>query len=178
VKFSKFVKIFLIAILIIAFFIIFGELFGSYQTQSNYVKNETRTKNNNYPFGYNIFFDEYIIKYPINVTIIKVMNQSFKVGISSDTDKLNFGKLPLYFSERKNIKINNPTTKPIEIKLKSYGNITEFIHYPDKLIVNSKTSKLVTIMLNATKLGYYDGELDVIVRSPRYNFLGGIIKWL
>ncbi len=177
-EFLKYTKIVLISVSIVCVFLLFGELFGSYKAPQSYVKNETREGVNSYPFGQNIFFDEYMIRYPVNVTVIKPNTTNFKVGIVGDTDKLNFGKLPIYFSERKNIEIRNPMSNPIEIKIKAYGNVTKFLQYPNRIIINSGESKYATIRFNATSYGYYEGELDVIVRNPKYKILGGLIKWL
>ncbi len=172
------VEILISIVLILAIIFLFGELFGYYPPPNGYVEVETREKVDNYPFGENIFFVETVVRYPVNVTVVNVTNQTFKVGIVGDTDKLSFGRLPIGFSERKTIEVNNPTNRRIEVKLRAYGNISEFMFYPENIFIEPKTYKPITVGINATKLGFYRGELDVIVRYPKTDVIERLMRWL
>ncbi len=177
-RFSKCIKITLITIVAIIILILFSEIYGNYNPPNSYVLNETRERVANYPFGKNLFFDEYVIRYPLNVSVVSFGNGKVPLGISTDTDKLDFGILPLNFSERKKINIRNPTNKNVELRMYSFGNITKLLKYTKRIVVAPRQTKEITIKLNATEIGNYTGELDVLIRYPKNKLFEGLIKWI
>ena len=176
--FYKIVKVSSIAIAAVVILIFLSEIYGNYVPPKSYVVNETHERVGNYIFGRNLFFDEYAIRYPSNVSVVLSARGKLPLGISTDTDKLNFGILPLNFSERKKINIRNPTKHVVEVRAYSFGNITKFLEYPRRVIVAPGKTSGMTIRLNATELGNYSGEFDVVVRYPKNKLFEGMIKWI
>ncbi len=177
-KFSSYAKAIALATIFFIILFLFTELVGNYEHPTNFVKSEERARVNNYIFGKNIFFDEFVIRYPENVSIVETAPGKAPLGISTDTDKLNFGILPLNFSERKRINIRNPMRRSVEVKMYSFGNINRLIKYPKKIIVKPGEERYVTIKLNATELGNFSGEFDVVVRYPTSKFSEVVMKWI
>ena len=129
----------------------------------------------------NLFIKE-VVRYPAmgNVTSFVSENNTIKLGVTTQTDELNFGVVPENLTVRKFINLKNNKKGSVKICIISYGNIKDFIKVKDgnDIILKGNETKEVEILFNATKIGNYKGEIDVIIRKPKYwvleKFLGFI----
>jgi len=119
-----------------------------------------------------MFYDYEIKKYPSMVEIINLKEGDKKniVGISTDTDVINFGILPVgNNSVQKTIGFNKTRKEKTEILLKSFGNISEMVSF-SKNNFYLTGNETVSVFLNAsdyTKVGNYTGEIDIIVKITK-----------
>jgi len=122
----------------------------------------------------NIFFDYKIIRYPTNVEIIQP-EENVNIGIVADPWNLNFGSLPGNGSyATRYISITNSGEKYNRIKLKSYGNITSLLKFGKNdftLSENGTTAVEVTLNTSSSEFGNYSGEIDAVIKVPKYDFL-------
>ena len=122
----------------------------------------------------NVFFNYKIIRYPSSVEIIQPQ-ENVNLGIATDPWNLNFGTIPgngSYVSRY--ISVTNLKEKYNKIKLKPYGNITNLLNFSKSdFSLNENESIAVGITLNtgSTEIGNYSGEIDVIIKVPKYDFL-------
>ena len=123
----------------------------------------------------NLFFNYKIIRYPTNVEIVSPLESNLIIGIVSDPWNLNFGVIPGNGSYvTRYAGITNLKEKFNKIKLKAYGNITPLVNFNKNNFVleeNTSTAVEVNLFSNYTAFGNYSGEIDVIIKVPKYNFL-------
>jgi hypothetical protein len=123
-----------------------------------------------------------IVRYPTkgNVTPLLRTNKTIKVGVTTQTDELNFGVVPENLTVRKFINLRNNDKIAVKICVLSYGSIKPFIIVRDNdFLLKENDAKEVEIAFNATKIGSYRGEIDVVIRKPKYEALEkflGLVK--
>ncbi|RLJ05009.1 MAG: hypothetical protein DRP08_00315 [Candidatus Aenigmatarchaeota archaeon] len=126
-----------------------------------------------------IFFKNIVYRYPAEVNVIKLLDESkINIGVSSDTDKFNFGRLVFNVTpaSSKFLSIPNNDKRAAKINIKSYGNISPFITVDkNNIIVEPGTKGEITVKLNASRLGRYVGEVDIFIKLPKYDFLVPLI---
>ncbi len=124
-----------------------------------------------------------VMRYPASGEIIKPegFNESIKVGIASDTDALNFGRVPGNGSYLKRYVHLNNTKEALKVSLKAYGNITPLIEFDENDFVLHKNESveigIVFNTVNAKAYGNYTGEIDIIFKKPQYGFLYSFLGW-
>jgi len=119
-----------------------------------------------------LFFNYKIIRYPTRVEVIKP-EENINVGVVTDPWNLNFGYIPGNGSSVKRyIGILNEDKKYSTVKLKAYGNISSLINFSKNDFVLNE-SAAVEVILNTTfaEIGNYTGEIDIIIKVPKYDFL-------
>jgi len=120
----------------------------------------------------NLLFDYIIIRYPTNVEIFSY-NENSSIGIATDPWNLNFGVIPGNGSfVRRYIGISNSKEKYNKIYIKSYGNITPFLNFSKnyfRIKENESTAIEVGLYTDSADFGNYSGEIDVIIKLPRYD---------
>jgi len=120
-------------------------------------------------------FIQEVVRYPAygNVTpFLLAGNKSIKIGVSSQTDALNFGVLSENLTVRKFINLRNNKESKVKVCFFSYGGIKPFVRIKgNNFIMGGKEAREVEIAFNATKIGSYLGEIDVVIRRPRYGLL-------
>lgn len=122
----------------------------------------------------NMFFKRIIVRYPTrgNVTTFNISEKKISVGIAPERDELNFGRVPEGVTIRKFINIQNNEDCTVKTFIRVYGDIRPLIKIRDEEIILEKNGQReVQIAFNATWVGAYTGEIDVIVKKPRYDML-------
>ncbi len=169
-KKSKNIKVLVIVLAILIFLLFFiSELFSIEQEPVVLATNMSIEQKDG------IFFESILYRYPTEVLVIERTNQTkLDLGVSSETDRLNFGRLVFNVTPvvTKFLSIPNNGERPAKIKIINYGNISQFIT-PDQnnIIVQPGKELTVKIVLNITELGYYTGEMEVKIKIPKYDFL-------
>ena len=125
------------------------------------------------------FFLQTTIRYPAkgNVTELKIENQTLSVGVSVETFQLHFGRVPQNLTVRKIITLRNNENVPVKVRLRAFGNISQLIRFSkDELLLQPKKEARIYVIFNATKIGWFVGEVDVYLKKPKYRFLVPLLK--
>jgi len=128
-----------------------------------------------------IFFKQDTVRYPAKAIVknLTFVDNKVKIGIASQTYELNFGEIPIEVVVRKTILLKNNEMRPVKVKFAIFGNITPYIELDENyIILEPLESREIEVKLNATTIGEFNGELDVIVKSPKYDFLVPFIEWV
>lgn len=123
-----------------------------------------------------LFFTYEITKYPSYVEIVQYRPESdILIGVSVDPWDLNFGILSNVTRGRKYLILSNLEGENAKISLKSYGNISSMITFEkNDFIIHKNENMTITVFikpLDTTKPGNYTGEVDVIAKIPKYDFM-------
>ena len=160
------------AILGIVLILVFGGIAAmlfSPKAPATFVKNQTMDTDENALFTYEIN------RYPANVRISNTTGENITVGFALEPGSINFGIVPTGGSAGKRfITLQNIAEKQSKITLTAYGNISQMVQFSDNNFLLSKDApKSIEIIIqtkNETMLGNYSGEIDIIVKKPKYGF--------
>jgi hypothetical protein len=122
-------------------------------------------------FGMGIFASNFLIQeilvfdmYEVKMDI-KVIEENI-VGLNVDTDAIHFGKMQRGSEGIRNITLANNDANPHLIKIKAFGNISNFISVSENnFIINPNTSKNLSVIAKPpldSLAGYYEGTLQVL----------------
>jgi hypothetical protein len=159
-------------ILIVLIPILINLISNPYKEPKEFVTNKTFVSDSD------IFFKYETSKYPSNaeITSSKNLNESITLGFVVDPWNLNFGIVPS--GERNLVKryieLTNSKNESAKINFKVYGNISPQISFSKNDFILQKNEKIsieVYFHTNDAGIGNYSGEIDVIVKRPKYNFL-------
>lgn len=121
-----------------------------------------------------LFFNVEINRYPTKVRVMNYTKEKITVGVNVDPWNLNFGIVPIgknYASRFVNLYNNN--NKAVKVIFKVYGNISNFVTFSKNYFyLKPNESETIQINFNAENatIGIYNGEIDVIIMKPRFNF--------
>jgi hypothetical protein len=127
-----------------------------------------------------IFFDTIVDRFPAKseVSPPRVTNQTLNMGLSTDTDKLDFGVVSQNQTVRKFLNFGSqyPALKACVV---SYGSISPFItvERPSFYISEGETGEAM-LEFSAPKLGNFTGEVDMITKRPKYDILSPLLPWV
>lgn len=166
-KFLLLVFILLIAVLIFAF------LKPSVKQEPNeFVKNMTTQSSED------LFFVYQTIKYPSNVEIIQFSpeEQGTTIGLVADPWNLNFGIVPNGGNAgRRFLVLTNLQDSDAKIEFNTFGNISSMVSFnKNNFILHKGEEVKVDIILTTTDMtqpGNYTGEIDIIIKRSKYNFI-------
>ena len=100
---------------------------------------------------------------------INVTTSNSTLGISSDTDQLHFGRIPLTGSSIKFVDISNPYDRAAKISIEIEGNISDFIKFsPEEMTLDSGDEQQVRFECKSESAGNYTGTLTVSATVPKY----------
>lgn len=116
-----------------------------------------------------------IIRYPAkaNVTPLDI-SKNITVGVAAQTSELNFGNVPQNITIRKFISLRNNEKTPVRICVLGRGDIAPHIQLTqgDDFVIQGNRARDMEMTFNSTDIGSYSGEVDIIVRKPRYGLIG------
>lgn len=142
----------------------------------------TLAKNQTLDSYENALFKYEINRYPANAEVSNVSRENLSIGFSIDPWNLNFGIVPTDGSYgRRFITLKNSEADDVIIQLRSNGDIVPFVEFNrNDFVLKKGDSAPIEIVFRTKKdtpVGKYDGEIDVIIRQPKYGILRGI-GWL
>jgi hypothetical protein len=121
------------------------------------------------------FLIDDVVRYPAkaNVTALNLSDRNIKVGVAAQTYELNFGNVPQNITVRKFINLGNGEKGPVRICVKARGNIGPHVYFNpgDNIILSGGEQKDLEVAFNSTRTDLYSGEIDLIVRKPKYGAL-------
>lgn len=164
----NFILIF-VAMIAIGFAIIRFIITNYFPEPKNFVKNQT------FVIYSDLFFVYEITKYSSNVKVAPEEGQRITLGFVTDPWNLNFGIMPIGSYGTRHLNISNSGKNRVRVFFKVYGNIEQLISFSrNNFILNPGQSAYIDVFLkttNLTKLGNYTGQIDVITKKPKFNFL-------
>jgi hypothetical protein len=123
----------------------------------------------------NVLFDYKIIRYPTSAEIVPISEKNINIGFVTDPWNLKFGVTPGNGSYiTRYIAITNLKEKYNKINLKAYGNVTPLVNFSkNNFVLNENESVAIEVKFNtdSAELGNYTGEIDIIIKVPKYDFL-------
>jgi len=121
------------------------------------------------------FMDNKIVRYPTsaNVSLLNLSDKNIKIGVAPQTYEINFGNVPQNITVRKFIKLNNTYNADAKVCFIARGSIGPLIKTPEgkELVLLAHQDREVEIDFNSTEMGLYSGEMDIVIRKPRYDFV-------
>lgn len=121
------------------------------------------------------------VRYPAKAAIIPMdpMNSTMRLGISPETYELNFGIMPPNITVRKFINLQNNENSRVKICVITYGDIKPMVSIKESdIIMDGGGSSTVEVAFNASMIGNYAGEINVISRKPKYGVLDYVLPLL
>jgi len=163
-----------IIILFTLIFLILKISFASYSIQTDTISNHTVV------YDADLFFTYEINRYPTHVEISDITEHNISVGFSLEPSSLNFGVVPTGGNSGKRfITLQNTLNTNAKILLDAYGNISSLIHFSDDDFSLSpgvlKDLEIVLETKKNTAVGDYSGEIVLVVKRPKYAFLGRLL---
>jgi len=101
-----------------------------------------------------------------------------KIGVATQTDELNFGRLPIGSKSTKFIDISNSFSRDSKTELFVEGNISEFVSFPNEIILAPSESEEITILFNSTQIGNYTGNFTSISYVAKNSFAEKILNYI
>ncbi len=122
-----------------------------------------------------LFFNYEILRYPSRAEVIPLKEERMGIGIEVDPWNLNFGSIPAgnNFGKRF-ISLSNPQAKDVNVRFEVHGNISPFVKFSrNNFMLRAGEKERIEVYFNASsaKIGNYSGEIDVIIKVPKYDFL-------
>lgn len=130
-----------------------------------------------------LFFVYQITRYPASVEIIQTRpeEQEILIGISVDPWDLNFGIVPAGSAGRRFVDLSNLQDSDVKVKFEVYGNISPMVSFSRNNFILKKgensTVDIVVRTTRATLSGNYTGEIDTILKKPKYDFAYKFLEW-
>ncbi|MBN2518298.1 MAG: hypothetical protein JXB14_05615 [Candidatus Altiarchaeota archaeon] len=117
------------------------------------------------------FFNITTVKYGTSAVVksLEVINQTVKMGVSTDPNEINWGVVPKGVFVGKTMNLGNTRPTDAKVNIAVHGDIKPFVSVVggDTFILKSGESKSVELLFNASEIGEYVGEIDVYIRIPK-----------
>ncbi|MCK4968663.1 MAG: hypothetical protein KAS12_06410 [Candidatus Aenigmarchaeota archaeon] len=171
---TKKTKTYLIGLLLLVFLILVLDItFMSYSNPDSFVENHTTE------YEDTIFFTYEVNRYPTSVEISNITDKNISIGFALDPNGIDFGMVPTGGNAGKRfITLENTKKDDAKIILEAYGNISSMVHFDDNefylITGNLKDIEIALETKNDTHIGNYEGEIDIVVKRSKYEF----INWL
>lgn len=119
-----------------------------------------------------VLVDETVNIYSSSVNVYELDKNSSDVGLGVNAGRnLDFGDIPVGTNVTKKVKIS--TARPSTVDIQSTGNISQFLHYDESILIDGEEN--VRVKINPEKAGNYTGKIEMRITIPRGE-LGQ--KWL
>ena len=127
------------------------------------------------------FYNTTLVRYGTNAIVkpLEAINGTVKVGISTDSDKIDWGIIPQGVEVGKIINLDNSRPVDAKIDILVYGNVTPFITIGggNSFILKSGEGRSIEIAFKAEEIGEYSGEIDIYVRVPKNWLVGSFLDY-
>jgi hypothetical protein len=121
----------------------------------------------------NLFFDYETFSYPARVKVLP-KSESVQIGVSGDTWILDFGQIYVGMGSRKYINVT--VDEQYKVMLKSSGNISSMLRFEKNNFIVEKGNVAIPVYVEPKNPGFYDGELKIVFKKVKYNFLNWLLK--
>ncbi len=127
------------------------------------------------------FFSRDIVRFPssANVTPANRSDKVLKVGVDPSTGSLNFGRMYVDMPIRKFIDVGNHEDIDVKICVMKYGQIAKYINASrDSFVIKPGEQRKIQISFVSDEIGYFEGEVDIVIKKPRYKELIPLLYWV
>jgi hypothetical protein len=125
-----------------------------------------------------LLYNYEVTRYPsgIEVTDVEPGQERLGIGVVVDTWNLKFGSIPVGGSSSRYIELVNLGQRDAKVLFRAYGNISSYVGFSENnFILHPQDNVTVKIIFrpgdNPGTVGNYTGEIDKIVKMPKYDFL-------
>ncbi|VVB52449.1 Uncharacterised protein [uncultured archaeon] len=128
-----------------------------------------------------LLYKEKVYRFPANFTVLPsdIGSSKLNIGVATDTASLNFGIVPVGFNVTKTLNITSPESNNAKIFIRVKGNISSQLNpSSDSVNLAPGTKNIVTLVAAGTEIGEYSGEVQVIIKVPRYFFMSPFIPYM
>ena len=127
------------------------------------------------------FFVNEVVRIPTSANVTKPDSSSgiIKVGIDPGTDALNFGRVFADMPVRKYLELENKEGYNVRVCTRKYGHISPYLNSSvDSFILESGEERDVMVSFVGKELGHYEGEVDIVIRKPKYKEMAPLLYWV
>jgi hypothetical protein len=126
----------------------------------------------------NLFYTYEVVRYPtdVEVTANEPDQDRLGVGVVVDSWNLKFGSIPVGGSSTRFMELANLGQEDAKVILRAYGNVSRYVGFSrNNFILYPKDNVTIRIIFHpdpdADTTGNYTGEIDRIIKIPKYGFL-------
>lgn len=121
----------------------------------------------------NLLFDYETFSYTAKVKVLE-KSENVQIGVSGDPWLLDFGQIYVGMGSRKYINVT--ANDRYKVMLKASGNISSFVRFEKNNFIVEKGNVAIPIYIEPKKPGFYDGEVKIVFKKVKYNFLNWLLK--
>ena len=124
-----------------------------------------------------LFYNYEINKYPssVEIRLPKPEKENITLGFVIDPWNLNFGIVPANGSYvKRSIELANVKGGATRISFNVFGDIIPLVSFSDNDFILNRGERVtidVYLFTKNMKPGNYSGEIDVVARKPKYDFI-------
>jgi hypothetical protein len=126
-----------------------------------------------------LLFESICTTYPAYVNVTSVSeSQNISIGFDISPQELDFGALPGGSISRKFLHIFNPSSDRARVMVKASGAIASIIGFSDSdffMDPGASVDVKASVAPEASDSGIYSGEVTIIYRQSRLNFLDFLV---
>ena len=117
-----------------------------------------------------MYFKQEIIEYPIKAEVINVTNSTTApIGVSGDSDILNFGRLSTSSNSTKFLEFKNGNNVVTKTRFYVSGDIAPQIIVPDNVVLKSGAEAKINVKFAPIKAGNFTGNIKMTSYIPKYS---------
>ena len=164
-------KIAIYSVIAIILLVIAIAIFVNGRNQPEFVDNKTTTTYSD------ILFDYEVSRYKTGAEITDAYSpdKNVTLGVVVDPWDIRFGSIPSGDNTgTRFISLENLKEKESKVNFKVSGDISPFVEFSKNDFVikpMEKTTVEANFHTDSLKIGNYSGEIDVIIKTPKYDFL-------
>jgi hypothetical protein len=122
-----------------------------------------------------LLYDIAVKRYLSNAIVYNTSDEGVYLGITVDR-WTNFGHMPQNAKTKRTIEIKNTYDKKIKYEIIAIGEVKPFIDsIPQKMTLKPNQEISANVIFDGKEIGNYTGEVNVILKIPKYKFLNWLI---
>lgn len=128
----------------------------------------------------NLLYSYEVTKYPSSAEVSnpRPVNSTLTLGVAVDTSNLNFGIIPAGENTgKRSLQLANLEDAPAMVTIVDSGSVAPFVTFDrNDFVLQPRENTTVDAVFHAdnASIGSYDGQIDVIVKRPKFAFLNGL----
>lgn len=123
--------------------------------------------------GMPLLFQRSLKEYDISIV---VTGNETNIGISTD-NALDFGRIPVGSSVKKEIVIENDKESRVKAIVRASGNVSKSMIFDESVLINGNGQAKIPIEVKAMATGKFTGKLSVEVKSARFAALESLVSF-
>lgn len=123
--------------------------------------------------GMPLLFQRSLNEYDISIV---VTGNETNIGISTDKT-LDFGRIPVGSSVKKEIVIENDKESRVKAIIRASGNVSKSMIFDESVLINGNGQVKIPIEVKALATGKFTGKLSVEVKSARFAALESLVSF-